>query len=96
MKNPRFWRERADETRTKAESFCLAESERKRLLRIAAEYDQLDDRAERWRTRWSGLWILRFRGGYRSPSHSLALCPSCNQWWSQVANVTRDHFPAGA
>ena len=48
-KNPRFWRERADETRTKAESFCLAESERKRLLRIAAEYEQLDDR-EQWRT----------------------------------------------
>ena len=50
MKNPRFWRERADETRTKAESFRLAESERKRLLRIAAEYEQLDDRAEQWQT----------------------------------------------
>ena len=38
MKNPRFWRERAEETRTKAESFRLAEGEKKRLLRIAAEY----------------------------------------------------------
>lgn len=50
MKNPRFWRERAEETRTKAESFRIAESERKRLLRIAVEYEQLAERAEQWQT----------------------------------------------
>jgi hypothetical protein len=50
MKNPRFWRDRAEETRTKAEGFRLAESDKQRLLRVAAEYERLADRAEQWRT----------------------------------------------
>lgn len=50
IRNPRFWRERAEETRSKAESYRVAESERKKLLRVAAEYEQLADRAEQWQT----------------------------------------------
>jgi hypothetical protein len=48
MKNPRFWRDRAEETRTKAEAFRLAESDKQRLLKVAAEYERLADRAEQW------------------------------------------------
>jgi hypothetical protein len=50
MKNPRFWRDRAEETRTKAEAFRLAEIDKQRLLKVAAEYERLADRAEQWRT----------------------------------------------
>lgn len=49
MRNARFWRERAEETRTKADSFRIANADKERLLRIAAEYDQLAERAEQWR-----------------------------------------------
>ena len=50
MKDPRFWRDRAEETRTRAESFRVAEAEKQRLLKIAEEYEQLAVRAEQWRT----------------------------------------------
>lgn len=50
LRNPRFWRDRAEKTRTRAESFRIAETEKKRLLRIAAEYDQIADSAEEPRT----------------------------------------------
>ena len=50
MKNPRFWRDRAEETRAKAEGFRLAESDKQRLLKVAAEYERLAARAEQWRT----------------------------------------------
>ena len=50
MKDPRYWRDRAEETRNKAESYRIAETERKRLLRIAVEYEQLAARAEQWQT----------------------------------------------
>ncbi|WP_298253593.1 hypothetical protein [Bradyrhizobium sp.] len=50
MKSPRFWRDRAEETRSKAESYRIAEREKKRLLRIATEYEQLAERAEQWQT----------------------------------------------
>ncbi|MDE1933506.1 hypothetical protein [Bradyrhizobium sp.] len=50
LHDPNHWRQRAEETRTKAEGFRLAERERERLLKVAAEYDQIAARAERWRT----------------------------------------------
>lgn len=50
MKNPRFWRDRAEETRTKAGHYRTALSEKERLYRIAIEYDQLAGRAEQWQT----------------------------------------------
>lgn len=46
LQNPDHWRERAEETRTKADGFCFNEKERQRMLRIAAEYDQLAGWAE--------------------------------------------------
>ena len=50
VRDPDFWRNRAEETRTKAEGFRVAERERERLLKIAAEYDQIAERAAQWRT----------------------------------------------
>lgn len=50
MRNAQFWRERAEETRAKADGYRLAESDKQRLLRVAAEYEQLADRAEQWMT----------------------------------------------
>lgn len=48
--DPRHWRERAEETRTKAETFWDEES-KQRMLRIAVECDRLADQAaERART----------------------------------------------
>ncbi len=49
MKNPIFdpehWRERAEKTRAKAESFAYRQS-KERLLKIAEEYDRLALHAE--------------------------------------------------
>ncbi len=50
VRDPRFWRERAEKTRAKAESFRIAEKEKERLLKIASEYEQLARRAEQWGT----------------------------------------------
>ncbi|QOZ33372.1 hypothetical protein [Bradyrhizobium sp. CCBAU 53421] len=44
LNDPRHWRERAEETRTKAERMWDEES-RQRMLRIAVEYDRLADQA---------------------------------------------------
>lgn len=40
----RYWRERAERTRDKAEQFSMRHS-RDRLLKIAEEYDRLAERA---------------------------------------------------
>jgi len=50
IKDPAYWRERAAQTRTKAEGIRISEVERKRLLRIADEYEHLAQHAENWRT----------------------------------------------
>ena len=50
LKNPKYWRDRAEQTRAKAESLWRDETQRQRLLRVAAEYDQLAERAAQWRT----------------------------------------------
>lgn len=49
MKDPGVWRKRAMATRAKADGYSVGEHEKKRLLKIAAEYDQLADRVEQFR-----------------------------------------------
>ena len=44
LNNPRHWRDRAEETRAKADGWCSEET-KQRLLRIAQEYDRLADLA---------------------------------------------------
>ena len=48
LQDASYWRDRAEETRTKAESFAYRNS-RERLLKIAEEYDRLAIYAEQWR-----------------------------------------------
>jgi hypothetical protein len=48
LQDPKHWRDRADETRAKADTFWRNEEEKQRLLRIAAEYDLIADRASEW------------------------------------------------
>ena len=52
LNNPKHWRDRAEETRAKAnQQFWYSEEAKQRLLRIAVEYDRLADQAvERART----------------------------------------------
>lgn len=44
LNNPKHWRDRAEQTRAKAEQFWN-EVEKQRMLRIAYEYDRLADLA---------------------------------------------------
>jgi hypothetical protein len=46
LNDPKHWRDRAEQTRTKADRFWQA-SEKLRMMRIADEYDRLADRAQR-------------------------------------------------
>jgi hypothetical protein len=41
VRDPCYWRDRADRTRARANSFHISETERRRLLKIAAEYDRV-------------------------------------------------------
>jgi hypothetical protein len=50
LKNPKHWRDRAEETRAKAESMWRDDAQKQKLLRVAAEYDQLAERAAQWQT----------------------------------------------
>lgn len=45
LNNPKHWRERAEETRTKAEQLWYSPDAKNRMLRIADEYDRLADQA---------------------------------------------------
>ena len=49
--DPRFWRDRAEKTRIKAEGFRTATKEKQRLLKIAAEYERIADRTEHLHSR---------------------------------------------
>ena len=50
LNDPKHWRDRADETRAKADD-CFREETKQRMLRIAYEYDRLADvAAERLRS----------------------------------------------
>ncbi|KRQ99676.1 hypothetical protein CQ12_17085 [Bradyrhizobium jicamae] len=44
LNDPKHWRDRAEETRLKAEK-CWEEESKQRMLRIANEYDRLADHA---------------------------------------------------
>jgi hypothetical protein len=48
IKNPKHWRDRAEETRAKADRAWSNDDLKEKLLRIAVEYDQLAERAEQW------------------------------------------------
>jgi hypothetical protein len=50
LKNPKHWLERAEATRAKAEGFWAADAQRRRLLKVAEEYDRLAERAARLQT----------------------------------------------
>jgi hypothetical protein len=49
LQDPNHWRERAEVTRTYAESYAYRKS-RDRLLEIAEEYERLAERAEQWQS----------------------------------------------
>ena len=46
INDPKYWRDRAEETRTRAEQMHDPNS-RRRMLRIAEDYEELAKRAER-------------------------------------------------
>jgi hypothetical protein len=46
--NGRYWRDRAEETRTKAASFRFSKQQQDKLLRVADEYEKLARQAEAW------------------------------------------------
>jgi hypothetical protein len=48
VRNPKFWRDRAEHTRARAEGFRVSETDRQSLLKIAEEYEQIAIRAEQW------------------------------------------------
>ena len=49
LKDPEYWRGRADQMRVSAEEFSRLPVEKERLLRVAHEYDRLAVVAEQWR-----------------------------------------------
>jgi hypothetical protein len=50
MENPNHWRQRADQTRAKADQIWRDTRFKRHLLRVAEEYDRLAQRAEQWRS----------------------------------------------
>ena len=40
IKEPKYWRDRAEATRAKAKQMCIGPREMRRLLRVAEEYDK--------------------------------------------------------
>jgi hypothetical protein len=48
IKEPKYWRDRAEATRAKAKQMCFGPRELLRMLRVAEEYDKLADRAAEW------------------------------------------------
>jgi hypothetical protein len=48
IKEPKYWRDRAEATRAKAKR-CYDVRQIRRMLRVAEEYDKLADRAAEWR-----------------------------------------------
>ena len=49
IKQPWYWRDRANATRAKAKQLRYDPREMQRMLRIAEEYDKLADRCADWR-----------------------------------------------
>lgn len=50
LNNVKYWRDRAEATRTIADGFRIAETQKKKLMKVAEEYERLADRAAQWRT----------------------------------------------
>ncbi|KRR10520.1 hypothetical protein CQ10_40815 [Bradyrhizobium valentinum] len=51
IKEPKYWRDRAEATRTKAKQLrCYNLREMQRMLRVAEEYDRLADLAANWQS----------------------------------------------
>jgi hypothetical protein len=48
LKDPNYWRDRAERTRARASRFFNSPRDRDRILRIAEEYDRLAERAAEW------------------------------------------------
>lgn len=48
--NEKYWRDRAEATRTIAGSYRTSEAQKKKLLKVAEEYERLADRAARSQT----------------------------------------------
>jgi hypothetical protein len=48
IKEPKYWRDRAEATRAKGKQMCIGAREMRRLLRVAEEYDKLADRTAEW------------------------------------------------
>jgi hypothetical protein len=55
IKQPKYWRDRAEATRAKAKQLGYASREMYRLLRVAEEYDKLADRAAEWQGKSQSL-----------------------------------------
>jgi hypothetical protein len=49
LTNPKHWHDRAEQTLAKAQQEFRPEA-KDRLLKVAREYEQLAERAERWRS----------------------------------------------
>ena len=47
IKDPKYWRDRAEATRAKAKRYCDVRQIR-RMLRVAEEYDKIADLAGEW------------------------------------------------
>ena len=50
LKNPKHWLERAEATRAKAEDIWADDAQKRRLLKVAEEYDRLAERAAQLQT----------------------------------------------
>jgi hypothetical protein len=48
LKDPEYWRDRAEQMRVAAEDYSRFPVERQRLLRVAEQYDRLAVVAEQW------------------------------------------------
>ena len=48
LKNAKHWRGRAEETRLVADGIYRNEVQKRKLLRVAEEYNRLAERAEQW------------------------------------------------
>jgi hypothetical protein len=63
LQDPNHWRERAEETRTYAESYAYRKS-RDILLEIAEEYERLAEQTEQWQSADQGYILAVRKSGF--------------------------------
>ena len=63
LQDPNHWRERAEETRTYAESYAHRES-RDILLEIAEKYERLAEQTEQWQSADQGYRLAVRKSGF--------------------------------